>query len=96
MLEKIEQMIVDLLPLKSAQGHEPDIEGTASPDIAQLVVMARGGDNKEEALRSLFKNGASEEGWRDLAYDLARALLTIDKEHRAIIEFIRSRRISAS
>ena len=82
MLEKIERMIADLLPIVDGK---PDMSGD-EPDIAQLVLQAQ---DKAE-LQPFFNERTDAEGWREIAVLLAKALLTIDKEHRAIIKAIRS------
>jgi hypothetical protein len=84
-IAQIEQMIIDLLPIENDQ---PDMDGTGT-EIARIVSQATEVSHCAE-LGSFFKSRSSEEGWREIAVVLAKALLTIDKEHRAIIKAIRS------
>ena len=86
MLEKIEQMVLDLLPMSDGK---PDVDGTGSPDIAQQVLQAKGPADIE-AFPSFFNKRSGEEGWHEIAVVLAKAIIQIDRWHREIIETIRS------
>jgi len=80
--EKIEQMILELLPLVDGK---PDMDGDRG-DIAYIVLLPSG----SEELQPFFVNRTGEEGWREIARVLASALITMDKTHREIIREIRS------
>lgn len=84
MLDKIEQMIADLLPVVDG---EPDMTSN-EPDIARFVLEPQ----YREKLRPLFDNRTAEEGWRKIAVILAGALIQVDRGHREIILEIRNHR----
>ncbi len=88
MLGKIEEMLAELLP---SDNGKPDISGTGSPDIARLVLNTRDCSDTV-TLQNFFNHRSGEEGWYEIADLLARALVSVDKEHRKIIDLIQRAR----
>jgi len=87
MLEKIERMIADLLPVVDGK---PDMTGDEA-DIAYCVVQ----DRDRTKLQRFFEKRTAEDGWREVAIILARALIMVDRGHREIILEIRNHREKA-